>query len=280
MRRAGGNILSLSRAAGFGTIECNANLRILCQSTNCEFVFVDLNDICKLALYFMSFAVKSQQFEGPLDLLLSMIEGEKLNITTVSLAKIAEDFLKYVQEAKLPPEEVADFLLVASKLLLIKSQALFPNLEVEDDGVPLEAQLKILKLYHDASRQIEAIIKQGNFVYFREKMPVERVFRPPQKVTVNVLHETFLAVIKALEPLVRIPKKIVLKAISIGERIDRLKAMIVEKAMMSFKHFVGSSKEKTEIIVSFLALLELCKQRIVEVKQEKLFHDIMIEHKR
>ncbi|OGL68946.1 hypothetical protein A3B21_04480 [Candidatus Uhrbacteria bacterium RIFCSPLOWO2_01_FULL_47_24] len=228
----------------------------------------------------MSFAVKSQQFEGPLDLLLSMIEGEKLNITTVSLAKIAEDFLKYVQEAKLPPEEVADFLLVASKLLLIKSQALFPNLEVEDDGVPLEAQLKILKLYHDASRQIEAIIKQGNFVYFREKMPVERVFRPPQKVTVNVLHETFLAVIKALEPLVRIPKKIVLKAISIGERIDRLKAMIVEKAMMSFKHFVGSSKEKTEIIVSFLALLELCKQRIVEVKQEKLFHDIMIEHKR
>ena len=223
--------------------------------------------------------IKSDQFEGPLDLLLSMIEGEKLDITKVSLAKVAEDYLRYVQGAKLPPEDVADFLLVASKLLLIKSQALFPNLAVEDEGPALEAKLKLLKLYHDASRQIEQMIKKKQYVYFREKMPVERVFRAPEKVTVAILREMFNGVLKMLEPLTRISKIVTLKAISISERIERLKTMIIEKAMMSFKHFMGSSKEKTEIIVSFLALLELCKQRIIEVKQEKLFQDILIEHK-
>ncbi len=227
----------------------------------------------------MSFAVKLEQFEGPLDLLLSMIEQEKLDITKVALSKIAEEYLRLVRETQLPPEEIADFLMVASKLLLIKSQALFPNLPVEDEGPSLESQLKLLKLYHDASKGIEAMIKQKHFVYFREKMPVERIFRPPQKTTLAVLQEVFLGVIKALEPLVRIPKAIMMRTISISERIQKLRDMIVEKLTSSFKTFVGSSKDKTEIIVSFLALLELCKQRIVEVKQDKLFNDILIEHK-
>ncbi|MBI4135225.1 segregation/condensation protein A [Candidatus Uhrbacteria bacterium] len=229
----------------------------------------------------MPFAVKLEQFEGPLDLLLSMIEGEELDITKVALAKIAEDYLKMVREAKLPPEEVADFLLVASKLLLIKSQALFPNLQVDEEGPALEHQLKLLKLYHDASRNIEALVNKKHFVYFRDKMPIDRVFRPPEKLKVGGLHEAFLVVLKALEPLVRIPKKIVLKAISIQERIQKLRDLILEKLTTSFKNFVGGQAgDKTEVIVSFLALLELCKQRVIEVKQDKLFHDIMIEHKK
>lgn len=227
----------------------------------------------------MPFAVKLEQFEGPLDLLLSMIEEEKLDITKVALSKIAEEYLRLVKETQLPPEEVADFLLVASKLLLIKSQALFPNLPVEDEGPSLESQLKLLKLYHDASKGIEVLIAQKHFVYFREKMPVERIFRPPQKTTLALLQEVFLGVIKTLEPVVRIPKRIVLKAISISERIERLRKLILEKLTTSFHGFVGTGGDKTEMIVSFLALLELCKQRIVDVKQEGLFHDIMIERK-
>ncbi|MDO8505475.1 MAG: ScpA family protein [bacterium] len=225
------------------------------------------------------YKVQLEQFEGPLDLLLSMIEQEKLDITKVALSKIAEEYLRLVRETQLPPEEIADFLLVASKLLLIKSQALFPNLPVEDEGPSLESQLKLLKLYHDASKGIEAMIKQKHFVYFREKMPVERIFRPPQKTTVAVLHDMFLAVIAALEPIVRIPKRIMLKAISISERIERLRNLILEKLTTSFHGFVGAKGDKTEMIVSFLALLELCKQRIVDVTQEGLFKDIMIERK-
>ena len=228
----------------------------------------------------MPFKVKLEQFEGPLDLLLSLIEQEKLDITKVSLAKIADEFVQHVQQTKLPPEEVADFLLVASKLLLIKSQALFPGLKLEDEGPALENQLKLLKLYHDASRRIEAMIAQQHFVYFREKMPVERVFRPPQKVQPAALKEAFCAVLKVLEPLVRIPKKIMVRAISIQERIERLKNFILEKLTSSFKNFVGKGGDKTEVIVSFLALLELCKQRVVEVKQDQLFQDIMIARKK
>ncbi len=225
------------------------------------------------------YKVQFEQFEGPLDLLLSMIEGEKLDITKVALSKIAEDYLKIVQGVKLPAEEVADFLLVASKLLLIKSQALFPNLAVEDEGPALESQLRLLKLYHDASKNIEAMIKRRNFVYFRQKMPVERVFRPPQKTTLTALHETILAVIKMLEPLVRISRKIVMRAISMGERIERLRNFILEQLTSSFHTFVGTNRDKTEMIVSFLALLELCKQRIIDVRQDGLFRDIVIEKK-
>lgn len=226
------------------------------------------------------YKVKFEQFEGPLELLLTMIEEERLDITKVSLAKVADEFVEHVKQAKLPPEEVADFLLVASKLLLIKSQALFPDLQMENEGPALETQLKILKLYHDASRQIEQMIKQGNFVYFREKIPVERIFRPPEKLRVGDLREAFLAVVRVLEPLVRIPRKIVLKAISIQERIQRLRDLVLSKLTTSFKNFIGGKAgDKTEVIVSFLALLELCKQRVVEVKQEKMFQDILIKRK-
>lgn len=224
----------------------------------------------------MPFAVQLEQFQGPLDILLAMIEEKKLDIIKVSLAKVAQDYLDYVQKAKLPPEDVADFLVVASKLLFIKSQSLFPDLPLENEGAELETQLKILKLYHDGSQQIDQMIKQKHFVYFREKIPVERVFRPPHKITATDLRDVFGAVIKALEPLVRIPKQIALKTISINERIERLKNHILEKITASFRNFVGNSKDKTEIIVSFLALLELCKQRVVEVKQDRLFQDILI----
>ncbi len=247
--------------------------------TPCEILHSARASFRMTKVLLMSFAVKFEQFEGPLDLLLSMIEGEKLDITKVALSKIAEDYLRLVQETKLPPEAVADFLLVASKLLLIKSQALFPNLSVEDEGPSLESQLKLLKLYHDASKNIEAMIKKQNFVYFREKMPVERVFRPPQKTTLAALHETLLAVVRTLESFVRIPKKIIMRAISMVERIERLRNLILEKLTASFHSFVGITGDKTEMIVSFLALLELCKQRIVDVKQEGLFRDIMIEKK-
>ena len=225
------------------------------------------------------YQIKLEQFQGPLELLLEIIEKQELDITQVSLAKIAEDYLVYIKQAELPPDEMADFLLVASKLLFIKSQALFPQFGLEEEGLALEIQLKILKLYFDASKQIDQKIREKQFVYFRDKMPTERVFRPPQKATVTVLQSAFEAVIKAVMPLVRVPKEIKIRMISIGERIEHMKKMILEKLTMSFKGFTGQSKDKTELIVSFLALLELCKQRVVEVKQEGLFKDILIERK-
>lgn len=226
------------------------------------------------------YKVQLEQFQGPLDLLLELIEQQKMDITQVSLAKIAEDYLGHIKQADLPPEELADFLVVASKLLLIKSQALFPMLDLEPEGEALETQLKILKLYHDASKQVEDLIKKKRFVYFRAKMPVERIFRPPQKVTNNVLQKTMETVIRNIAPLVRVPKEIKIKTISIGKRIEEMKKTILDKLSTSFKSLVGKSKDKTEVVVSFLALLELCKQHVVQVEQKGLFEDIVVERKR
>ena len=209
--------------------------------------------------------VSFDQFEGPLDLLLDLIEHDKLDITKVSLAKITEDYLQQIQKVKLPPEELADFLVIASKLIFIKSQALFPQLNLEEEGVSLESQLKIFKLYHDASKQVESLIQKNQFVFFRDKMPVERIFRPPPKLGTDTLHNVFQGIVKTLTAFVRVPKEVVMKAVSIGERIEHLKNEIIQRLTISFHGFVGSAKDKTEMIVSFLALLELCKQKIVEV---------------
>ena len=78
--------------------------------------------------------IKVQQFEGPLDLLLSLIEEQKLNITEIALAEVTEQFLNYVKQLEqIEPTSIADYLNIAARLLVIKSKAILPSLEVEQD---------------------------------------------------------------------------------------------------------------------------------------------------
>src|SRR3989338_2288737 len=98
-------------------------------------------------------AIKLEQFEGPLELLLQLIQDQKLDITQVSLANVADQYLEYIHaQPKWDPDELADFLVVAAKLLLIKSKVLLPNLDLGDDegdALALEQQLKMLNQYLD-----------------------------------------------------------------------------------------------------------------------------------
>src|SRR3989344_5157057 len=99
-----------------------------------------------------------EQFEGPLDLLLQLIEQQELDITTVSLAKVTDQYLQYLEELeRIVPEEVADFLLVASKLIYLKSKYLLPDLAVADeqDSGDLERQLKMYRQFYEASKVME-----------------------------------------------------------------------------------------------------------------------------
>ena len=116
---------------------------------------------------------KLEQFEGPLDLLLQLIEDQKLEITNISLAQVTDQYIQYLNHAHdLRPEDLADFLVVAAKLLYLKSRALLPALrldEEEADAGELEKQLKIYKEYLDASKKIEQMIKAGHFAFAREK---------------------------------------------------------------------------------------------------------------
>ena len=112
----------------------------------------------------MSFAVKLQQFEGPLDLLLELIESEKLDISTLSLATVTDGYLAHLHgDTQIPPEELADFLVVATRLLFLKSRLLLPFLNIgeEEDAGDLESQLRIYKEYLDIQKELTELQESG-----------------------------------------------------------------------------------------------------------------------
>lgn len=225
------------------------------------------------------YAVKLEQFQGPLALLLELIEQEKLDISTIALAAVTDGYLKHLDaHPGMPPEDMADFLVVASRLLLIKSRILLPFLAQEEEADDLEAQLKIYKEYLDASKRVEAMIASRRFAFVHEKLPaVEIGFSPPERLTAAHLADLYRLVIARLEPIIRVPRIILEKAASIQEKIRDLRAALGRAASVSFRSFVAGAGTRTEIIVCFLALLELVKQRAATVAQEKRFDDILVK---
>jgi len=223
--------------------------------------------------------IKIEKFEGPLDLLLQLIEQEELDISQVALAQVTEQYLQALDQAEVfSAEELADFLVVAAKLLLIKSRILVPQLALEgaEEASDLEKQLKIFKEYLEASKNIAKIIHKRRFTFGRGRpaVVIENKFSPPENISGEKLKELFLEVLKEIELVVSLPKAVVEKTVSISEKIETIRAMILDKALVSFRLIIKEAKTKTEVIVSFLALLELVKQRTIVVKQSKLFQDI------
>ncbi len=227
----------------------------------------------------MAFAVRLEKFEGPLDLLLELIEQEKMDISQVSLAKVTDNYLAYLNEhPDIPPEDLADFLVVASRLLLIKSRILLPFLNAgEEQADDLESQLKIYKEYLDASKVIQAMIGKRRFLFVHEKLPhVEIGFAPPEKLGTGQMADLFRAVLQRLDLIVRVPTAIIEKTVSIHEKIKHIQEVIARASSLSFRSLVMNAESRIEIVVSFLALLELVKERSVSVTQDKLFDDIVI----
>ena len=229
------------------------------------------------------YRVKVEQFEGPLDLLLQLIEANDLDINQISLANIADEYIKYVNGQKgISLEDLSDFLLVASKLLYIKSKSLLPYLvwgDEEDESLELEDQLKLYREFLQASQKLESIIRQGNFLFSRERVVVPKGFYPPGKFSVQSFKEAYLSILQRIEPLIRTGKEVKAKIVSIKQKIEDLKSKIEQKARLGFAEFVSKAKNKTEVIVSFLALLELVKQKIINVEQGNLFEEITITKK-
>lgn len=225
------------------------------------------------------YKVKIEQFEGPLDLLLQLIEQDELDISNISLARVTDDYLNHVNaSASIGPEELVDFLLVSAKLILIKSKMLLPNLEIDDEeGIDLETQLKMYREFVIASREINKMIRKRKWAFGREKVALQAVgFFPPKELGAGTLQDTFFKIIKKLEPFIALSKETLKKTISISEKIDHIKKIIENQVKTRFSEVVGKAKDKTEIIVSFLAILELAKQKVIKVSQESLFEDINI----
>lgn len=229
------------------------------------------------------YPVKVEQFEGPLDLLLQLIEQEQLSITSVSLAAVTEQYLARLEQLgeRLTPADLADFLVVAAKLLLIKSQALLPYLtwDQEDDEDSLEHQLKIYREYAVAAKGIHQAILKRQFSFSRERLLVKEEvgFAPPASLTAVRLAETFAAIVGNLPVLPMLPQGTVRRVINIQEKIAHLRKLLEGSPRLQFSHLLRSAKDRTEVIVSFLALLELIKMSDASVRQGELFADIVVE---
>lgn len=233
----------------------------------------------------MAYHFKLEQFEGPLDLLLQLTEQEKLDITRVSLAQIADQYLEYIAQAKdITLANLADFLSVAARLILIKSKALLPMLEFteeeEEEIKDLEYQLSKYKKFKEISKDVAALFDSNHESFSRDGfVGVASVFYPPSSVVGEDLLKAFTKVLGEIPVPEKLEEDMVKEILTLEDKILHLQDFLREKIQTSFSELVANAKDKVEVVVSFLAMLELVKQRIINVEQDELFSEIQLKHK-
>jgi len=237
------------------------------------------------------YVVKTGVFEGPLDLLLDLVEKRKLFIGDISLAKVADDYMEFVKDfSEFPTRDAASFLFVASTIVLIKSKLLLPSLklteEEEGDIRDLERRLKLYKRIKGFGKYVKE--RFGiNIIFPRNSArEVESVFSPHESITTTSLHIAMKDMIERLPKKQTLTETIVQKVISLEEMIENLTDRIRDNMAVSFSDFANGGKgskstpkeEKLNLIVSFLAMLELVKQGSLAVQQEGMFNEITMEN--
>lgn len=233
----------------------------------------------------MYYTVKTEQFEGPLDLLLGLIEKNELDITEVSLAAVADQYVEYIESsADISIENMADFLSVAAKLLLLKSRALLPTLELdeeeEDEIEDLEEQIKWYKKFKEVSEEIGKRLENENRSYARKAfIGTEKFFSPDLsrlELTVRDIRAAFGRVLAAIPDPEKLKEKIISRTIRLEEKVNQLRALIARKTKCLFSELSGRGRDRADTTITFLAVLELVRSRKVDARQEKLFTDIEI----
>lgn len=226
--------------------------------------------------------VTTPVYEGPLELLLELIEKRKLLINDISLAQVADLYIARVNNMEeLPVGETADFVALAATLLLIKSRSLLPSLALTDeeshDIKELEYRLALYQLVKEASGGIRKAFG-SSVLYEGERPEAEPVFVPDLRLTPETLLEAARVLMQGFPQALELPKVNVKKIVSLEEMIGQLHERVSTAMRLSFKEFSGFGKrERAEVVVSFLALLELVKQGILKATQDKEFGDITLE---
>ncbi len=227
-----------------------------------------------------SYKVKTEVFEGPLDLLLDLVSKRKLFVNDVSLAQVTDDFIAYIEaHEEFPLSESAEFILIASTLMLIKSRSLLPMIQLteeEEESIhDLEDRLVLYGKAKDLATTLKAMFgKRIIFEKTASKNPTV-VFSPDSKTDTTNLLQALERVIQSLPKKEILSKVTVRKVISLEEMIDRLAERISKASRLSFKDFHGSTgplthEKKVSIIVGFLAMLELVKRGAIRVSQDEV----------
>ncbi len=232
----------------------------------------------------LNYTVHTPVYEGPLDLLLNLIEHAELDITTVSLGMVTDQYLVYINNLEqLNPDEISAFLVIAAKLVQIKSEAILPRPPVrepgeEDVGQTLVDQLKLYKRFKEI----------GGWLNERQDANLRTYLRiaPPPKIEPkldlsNITLEKLIAAAeeafakeKSKKPLGTV---IAPPRVTIREKIDLISKVIKDVQRTTFSALIENGASRLEIVVTFLALLELVKRYRVSAHQDGLFSDIEFE---
>jgi segregation and condensation protein A len=230
----------------------------------------------------LDFAVKTEVFEGPLELLIDLVEKRKLLINDISLAEVTDEYMRRVsemQEMSLP--NTAQFVALAATLLLIKSKSLLPVLELtsEEEATieDLEERLRQYQVYREAGKYLQERFGQAVMQY-PEMVPArDIVFSPDDYCTLDNLAVAIRNVINELPKVETKPTATIKPTISLEEMMARLQQRIEKRLRTKFSELRALEPERKNLIVGFLAILELFKQGSVVVKQDSHFSDIEIE---
>lgn len=228
-------------------------------------------------------------FEGPLDLLLHLIEQAKLDITVVALAQVTDQYLAHVRTLDAPdPAALAEFVALASRLLLIKSRTLLPQsvrastepVSVEDDSAALARQLREYQQYKRPAAFLRTWQSQGRQVFQRMAMPPVSV-EPGQRHLDHVPADLIAALERRIQLALPLAEKPVglslIRRLTVDEVVARIREHLLKQAGCSFDDLLLCTTTRQEIVVSFWAVLELWKRQSITVRQAVLFGPISIE---
>ena len=235
----------------------------------------------------MEYLVKTGEFEGPVHILLQLIQDRKLHVSEVSLAVVTEDFLKFIAGNNLNYSQVSSFIVVSSTLLLIKSRSLLPSLELtEEEEESIIDLTERVRQYEVVRKHAELLApmygKQPLFTrMYQDKTPV---FAPDAQITVTtlsgLLHDLFVAfpiVEKLPEKAMKVVVKLEVMIDDLKERIQRGMTLHSREIMDKYRNATDPTEKrqaKVFAVVSFLAMLELVKKGFATVLQEESFGDI------
>lgn len=225
--------------------------------------------------------VRLQNFEGPLNLLLELIEQDELEITQISLAKVTDQYLKKIDGLKEKSiENLSQFIDLAAKLLLIKSRAILPELstrEAEEEAQDLQKQLIEFKKYKYAAKHLHEILSQGKRSYKKGPKPIViQSFLPPEDLNLEALVAIYKSVIAKLPEKPEFEEDIIFETISIEDKILHLKNQSKNKPI-SLTELIKACESKTEAVVTFLAALELIKSKLLIAVQNNTYSDIQLK---
>jgi segregation and condensation protein A len=222
-------------------------------------------------------------YEGPLDLLLQLIEHSELDITAVSLSLVTDQYLVHIRQMQVPANEISAFLVVAAKLLQIKSEALLPRASVrevgeEDLGEALARQLQVYKRFKEMANWLDEREARHLRTYLRIAPPVKIESRLDlSDITLADLMAAAESIFaeeadkQALGTVISAPR------ITIREKIFLIAERLGNNPRATFSSLLGQKPSRLEVVVTFLALLELIKRYRVAARQAGLFFDIEIE---